>query len=38
MKQELLAEEQQLRTMKQSLRRMEEQVLRRLWEIGRAGY
>ena len=31
----LLAEEQTLRSTKESLRRMEEEVLRRLWEMGR---
>jgi F-type H+-transporting ATPase subunit epsilon len=38
MDKELLAEEQQLRTMKKSLRHMEEEILRRMWEMGRAGY
>lgn len=32
---ELLAEEEQLRVMKESLRRMEQEVLRHLWTIGR---
>lgn len=34
---QLLAEEESLRTMKESLHRMEVQVLRRLWETGRKG-
>lgn len=34
---QLLAEEQALRETKESLRRMEESVLRRLWEINRPG-
>lgn len=32
---ELLAEEEQLRVMKDSLRQMEQQMLRQLWTIGR---
>jgi F-type H+-transporting ATPase subunit epsilon len=32
---QLLAEEEELHTLKQSLHRMEEEVLRRLWELGR---
>ena len=32
---QLLAEEEKLQTMKQSLRRMEDEVLKRLWEMGR---
>ena len=32
---QLLAEEAQLRDMKQTLHRMEEDILRRLWEMGR---
>ena len=32
---QLLAEERDLQQMKESLRRMEESVLRRLWELGR---
>ncbi len=38
MNRELLAEEEQLRAMKKSLRHMEEEILRRMWELGRAGY
>jgi F-type H+-transporting ATPase subunit epsilon len=34
---QLLAEEAQLRDMKQTLRHMEEDILRRLWEMSRAG-
>ena len=34
---QLLAEERDLQKTKESLRRMEESVLRRLWELGRAG-
>ena len=33
LQQQLLAEEQSLQSMKKSLHRMEEQVLRRLWEL-----
>jgi F-type H+-transporting ATPase subunit epsilon len=32
---QLLAEEDQLRSLKESLHRMEEEVFRRLWEMGR---
>ena len=32
---QLLAEEEKLQTMKQSLRRMEDEVLKRLWEMSR---
>jgi len=32
---QLLAEEEKLHTMKESLHRMEEEVLKRLWEMGR---
>ena len=32
---QLLAEEEQLRATKQSLHRMEEEILKRMWEIGR---
>ena len=32
---ELLAEEEQLQTLKKSLQRMEEQVLKGVWELGR---
>lgn len=35
LQQQLLAEEAKLHDMKQSLHRMEEEVLNRLWEIGR---
>jgi F-type H+-transporting ATPase subunit epsilon len=35
LQQQLLVEEEQLRGMRESLRRMEEQVLKRLWEMGR---
>jgi F-type H+-transporting ATPase subunit epsilon len=35
LQEELLAEEEKLNTMKQSLHRMEEQLLKRLWEMGR---
>jgi len=35
LKQQLLAEEEKLHTMKQSLHRMEEEVLKRLWEMSR---
>lgn len=35
LRQELLVEEEKLQEMKQSLHRMEEEILRRLWEIGR---
>ena len=34
---QMLKEEQQLRSMKESLRRMEEQMLRRLWQMRRSG-
>ena len=37
LQQQLLAEEEQLHTMKESLHRMEEEVLKRLWEMGRKG-
>ena len=37
LQQQLLAEEEQLHGMKQSLHRMEEAVLKRLWQIGRKG-
>jgi len=36
MQQRLLAEEEKLHTMKASLHRMEEEVLRRLWRLGRS--
>jgi len=35
LRERLLAEERSLRSTKESLRRMEEEVLRRLWEMGR---
>ena len=35
LEEQLLEEESQLRSQKQSLRRMEEEVLKRLWEVGR---
>ncbi|MGL6159167.1 F0F1 ATP synthase subunit epsilon [Microbulbifer sp.] len=35
LQQQLLAEERDLHAMKESLRRMEESILRRLWEVGR---
>ena len=35
LQQQLLAEEEKLRSIKQSLHHMEEEVLKRLWEIGR---
>jgi F-type H+-transporting ATPase subunit epsilon len=38
MQRELMAEEEQLHTMKKSLRQMEEEILRRMWELGRAGH
>ncbi len=34
---QLLTEEEELKSMKDSLHRMEEEVLRRLWELGRSG-
>lgn len=37
LQEQLLVEEEDLRTMKESLHRMEEEVLRRMWEIGRKG-
>jgi F-type H+-transporting ATPase subunit epsilon len=37
LQQQLLAEEETLHTMKQSLRHMEEEVLKRLWEMGHKG-
>jgi F-type H+-transporting ATPase subunit epsilon len=36
LQQQLLAEEEQLHTTKASLHRMEEEVLRRMWRLGRA--
>lgn len=35
LEQQLLTEEENLKSMKQSLRQMEEEVLKRLWELGR---
>jgi F-type H+-transporting ATPase subunit epsilon len=35
LRQQLIAEEQNLRAMKESLHRMEEEALRRLWEMSR---
>ena len=35
--QELLTEEQNLQAMKERLRNMEEQILKRIWELGRQG-
>lgn len=35
LEQQLLAEEEKLRAMKESLHHMEEEVLKRLWEMGR---
>jgi len=37
LQEELLAEEEKLHTMKASLHHMEEELLRRLWDIGRPG-
>ncbi len=37
LQQQLLAEQEKLASMNQSLRRMEEEVLKRLWEASRAG-
>lgn len=37
LEQQLLQEETQLQSQKKSLRRMEEEVLKRLWEMGRSG-
>ena len=37
MREKLLAEETELRSLKESLRRMEEQVLRRMWQLGQRG-
>ena len=37
LQQTILAEEEKLHTMKESLHRMEEEVLKRLWELGRKG-
>jgi F-type H+-transporting ATPase subunit epsilon len=37
LQEQLLAEEQALQSMKDSLRKMEEEILRRLWSLGRKG-
>jgi F-type H+-transporting ATPase subunit epsilon len=37
MRETLLAEETELKELKESLRRMEEEVLRRMWKLGQAG-
>lgn len=37
LQQELLAEEEMLHNVKESLHRMEEEVLKRLWNLGRGG-
>jgi F-type H+-transporting ATPase subunit epsilon len=37
LRQELLAEEEALREIKQSIRRLEEEMFRRLWKVGRSG-
>ena len=37
LQQQLLAEEEKLRSVKESLHRMEEEVLKRLWEMSRQG-
>ena len=37
LQEQLLAEEENLRTMKESLHQMEEEVLKRLWEMDRKG-
>lgn len=37
LQQQLLAEEEKLHTMKESLHHMEEEILKRLWEMGRKG-
>jgi F-type H+-transporting ATPase subunit epsilon len=37
LQQQLLAEEEKLHTMKESLHHMEEEILKRLWELGRKG-
>ena len=34
---QLLAEEEEMRATKESLRHMEEEILRRMWELGRKG-
>ena len=37
MHEQLLAEEEELKSLKQSLRRMEEEALRRMWKLGQMG-
>lgn len=37
LREQLLAEENALREVRQSLRRLEEEMLKRLWKLGRAG-
>jgi F-type H+-transporting ATPase subunit epsilon len=37
LQQQLLAEEEKLQTMKESLHHMEEEILKRLWEMGHKG-
>ena len=37
LQEQLLAEERELRAVKQSLRRLEEEMLKRLWKLGRGG-
>ena len=37
MREQLVAEEAELKGLKESLRRMEEEVLRRMWQLGKAG-
>lgn len=37
LEQQLLAEEEKLHTMKESLHHMEEEILKRLWKMGRKG-
>jgi F-type H+-transporting ATPase subunit epsilon len=38
MREELLAEEIELESLKESLRRMEEEALRRMWQLGQKGF
>lgn len=37
LQQQLVAEEERMRSLRDSVRQMEDQVLRRLWELGRQG-
>ena len=37
MREQLVVEEAELKGLKESLRRMEEEVLRRMWQLGKAG-